>query len=72
MANGFSELLPSYTNLTQLTENQLNQPICVCGPKTIGSKFVKIRKKKKKQNGIINMFFHVLQRKIHFKVKDGH
>ena len=72
MANGFSELLPSYTNLTQLTENQLNRLICVCGPKTIGSKFVKISPHVKNQNVIINMFFHVLQSKIHFKVKDGH
>ena len=36
LANVFSELLHSNTNLTQLTENQPKQPICLCGPITVG------------------------------------
>ena len=37
----FSELLHSNTNLTQLTENQLKQPICVCGPTAVSLSKVK-------------------------------
>ena len=37
----FSELLHSNTNLTQLTENQLKQPIYVCGPTAVSLSKVK-------------------------------
>ena len=37
----FSELLHSNTNLTQITENQLKQTICVCGPRAVSLSKVK-------------------------------
>ena len=49
LANVFSELLHSNTNLTQLTENKFKPPICVCCPTTVGSKFAKIRSHVNKQ-----------------------
>ena len=45
----FSELLHSNKNLTQLTENQPKQPICECGPTTVGSRLAKIISRVKKQ-----------------------
>ena len=63
LANVFSELLHSNTYLAQLTENQLKQPTCVCGPTTLGSKFAKLGPKWKIKYSIINQFFcHVLQK----------
>ena len=49
MVTFFAELLHSNTNLTQLTENQIKQPICLCDPVTVGSKLTKIRPHLKKQ-----------------------
>ena len=45
LANVFSELLHSNTNLIQLTEDQRKRPIrvCVCGPITVGLRLAKIR-----------------------------
>ena len=47
MAN--DNYLHSNTNLTQITENQLKQPIVVCGQTKVGSKLTKIRPRFKNQ-----------------------
>ena len=57
MANVYSELPHSNTNLTQLSENQLKQPICVCGTATVGPKFPKIRSHVKKKKWHYQHFF---------------
>ena len=49
LATVFSELLHSKINLTQWTENQLKQPIYVCGPTTVGSKLGKVKSHLKKE-----------------------
>ena len=71
MANVFSELLHSNTNVTQLTENQSKQPMCECGPTTAGSRLAKIRPhvKKKWHQHVFSCF---TKERMHSKVKDGH